>query len=110
MRTCAGEPVNEICQLGAFERFWYVWLAAGGERGIPICVESLTMKPKKPQDPTTASATASGPLAELVDNKLNKSLADQIAEELGEKPEEPARSGASDYARGTAEHEDDPEV
>jgi hypothetical protein len=38
------------------------------------------------------------------------SLADQIAEELGEKPEEPARSGASNYARGTAEHEDDPEV
>ena len=67
------------------------------------------MKPKKTQDPT-APGTASGPLADLVDNKLNTSLADHIAEELDEKPEEPERSGASEYARGTAEHDDDREV
>jgi hypothetical protein len=73
-------------------------------------LERLIMKLKKPQDPTTAPATASGPLAGLVDNKLNTSIVEQIAEELDEKSEEPARSGASDYARGTAEHDDDPDV
>lgn len=55
------------------------------------------MQPKEPN----------GPLAALVDEKLNSSLADQIAEEVREKSEESARSGASDYAHGTAEHDDD---
>jgi hypothetical protein len=64
----------------------------------------------KPRDSTAAPPTASGPLADLVDNTLNKPLAEQIADELDGKPEEPARSGASDYARGTAEHDDDPDV
>jgi hypothetical protein len=49
-------------------------------------------------------------LTDLVDDKLNKSVADQIVEKLDEKQEEPARSGASDYAHGTAEHEDDLEA
>lgn len=52
----------------------------------------------------------SGPLTDLVDEKLNKSVADQIAEELDRQREEPVRSRASDYARGTTEHEDEPEA
>jgi hypothetical protein len=66
------------------------------------------MKPKEPRNPAVPAPT-SGPLTDLVDDKLNNSLADQIAEEL-DKREGPARSGASDYARGTAEHEDEPEA
>ena len=61
------------------------------------------MKPKRP-------APTSGPLTDLVDDKLNRSLADRIADELEEKREEPTRSGVSDYARGTSEHEDDPDA
>ena len=65
------------------------------------------MKRKKPQ---AAPATASGPLADLVDTKLNTSIVEQIAEELDQKSEVPTRSGAGDYARGTAEHDDDADV
>jgi hypothetical protein len=68
----------------------------------------MTTNPKS-HDPA-ASPTASGPLADLVDNTLNKPLADQIVDQLDEQPEEPARSGVTDYARGTAEHDDDPDV
>jgi hypothetical protein len=68
------------------------------------------MKPKRPGDPITPQSPASSPLTDLVDDKLNKSVADQIVEKLDEKQEEPARSGASDYAHGTAEHEDDLEA
>jgi hypothetical protein len=53
---------------------------------------------------------ASGPLADFVDDKLNKPLAEQIAEELEQGPEGPVRSGATDYAGGTTEHEDDRET
>jgi hypothetical protein len=52
----------------------------------------------------------SGPLTDFVDDKLNKPLAEQIAEELEERPESPARSSATDYAHGTTEHEDDSEI
>lgn len=68
------------------------------------------MKPKQPHDPAAAPTPTSGPLTDLVDDKLNRPLAERIAEELEEKREEAARSGVSDYARGTAEHEDDPEA
>ena len=68
------------------------------------------MKPKEEHDPATAPAPTSAPLADLVDTKLNNSLADQLAEALAEEPEEPGRSGVSDYARGTAEHDDDAEA
>jgi hypothetical protein len=70
----------------------------------------LTMKPRETHDPTTTPGPTSGGLTDLVDEKLNKSLADQIAEELDQQREKPARSGASDYARGSAEHEDEPEA
>lgn len=86
-------------------------------------IVNLTMKPKESRDPAaepastkappsrqSGSGRAGGPLTELVDDKLNNSLADQIAEELDEKREQPARSGATDYARGTAEHDDDRET
>jgi hypothetical protein len=43
------------------------------------------MKPKEPHDPTAAPAPPSGPLTNLVDDKLNRSFADQIAEELKRK-------------------------
>ena len=66
------------------------------------------MKPKQLQE--KGPPPASGPLTDLVDEKLNKSLADQIAEELDHEREKSGRSGASDYARGTAEHEDEPEA
>jgi hypothetical protein len=68
------------------------------------------MKPKEPQDPISTPAPRSGPLADLVDDKLNRPLADQIAEEIEERREQPPRSGASDYAGGTGEHDDDPEA
>jgi len=68
----------------------------------------LTMKPKELQE--KGPPPASGPLTDLVDEKLNKSLADQIAEELDHERDKSDRSGASDYARGTAEHEDEPEA
>jgi len=67
------------------------------------------MKPRESHDPSTGPPPTSGPLTDLVDEKLNKSLANQIAEELEQQREEPARSGASDYARGTTEHEDEAE-
>jgi hypothetical protein len=66
------------------------------------------MKPNDSQDSITASA-ASGPLTDLVDDKLNNSLTDQIVEEIEEKRDRPARSGANDYAHGTVEHDDDSE-
>ena len=69
----------------------------------------LTMKPRESHDPVTGPPPTRGPLTDLVDEKLNKSVADQIAEALDQR-EEPARSGASDYARGTTEHEDEPEA
>ena len=68
------------------------------------------MNPKEPHDPTAVPRPTSGPLTDLIDDKLNRSLADRIAEELEENGEEPARSGVSDYARGTAEHDDDPDA
>lgn len=61
------------------------------------------MKPKNDDE----QPATSGPLADFVDDKLNKSLAEQIAEELEEGSRGPVRSGATDYARGTTEHEDD---
>lgn len=63
----------------------------------------------KPKDEGEKPATR-GPLADFVDDKLNKPLVEQIAEELEEGPEEPVRSGATDYAHGTAEHDDDQET
>ena len=68
------------------------------------------MEPKKPQDPTAPQAPTSGPLADLVDDRLNKSLADQVAEQLDEQRETPDGSDASDYARGAAEHDDEPDA
>lgn len=73
-------------------------------------IVELGMKPNEPQDPTIPPAPTRGPLTDLVDDKLSNSLADQIAEELEKKRETPARSGATDYAHGTAEHEDDRET
>jgi hypothetical protein len=71
----------------------------------------LVMKPKEPPDPS-AKPPDTGPLANLVEDELNKSTAEQLAEELEEREErdQPKRSGATDYARGTAEHEDDRET
>ena len=66
------------------------------------------MKPRESQE--KGPPPTSGPLTDLVDEKLNTSLADQIAEELDHQREESGRAGASDYARGTAEHEDEPEA
>ena len=73
-------------------------------------IQELTMEPKKPQDPASAQAPTSGPLTDLVDERLNKSLADQVAEQLEQQPETPARSDAGDYARGAAEHDDEPDA
>lgn len=53
---------------------------------------------------------AAGPLTDLVDETLNKSLVDQIAEQLDQEHEAPAPSRTSDYASGTTEHEDEPEA
>ena len=58
-----------------------------------------------PEVPTT-----SGPLAELVQDKLNKAAEEETAEEVEEVPEAPPRSGVTEYARGTSEHEDDRET
>jgi hypothetical protein len=68
------------------------------------------MKSNDPQNPTTELEPTAAPLTSLVDDKLNKPLADVIAEELDKKGEEHARSGARDYAHGTAEHEDEREA
>jgi hypothetical protein len=69
------------------------------------------MKPKDSPDPS-AEGLDTGPLGDLVEEKLNKSSAEQLAEELEKREErdQPKRSGATDYARGTAEHEDDRET
>jgi hypothetical protein len=64
----------------------------------------------KKLDPTAEPAPKPGPLTELIDNEANDSLASQVADELERREEGPARSGASDYARGTAEHDDDGEA
>jgi len=64
----------------------------------------------KPNDDREEPAAKSGPLADFVDNKLNKPLAEQIAEELEEGRSGPVRSGKTDYAGGTTEHEDDRET
>jgi hypothetical protein len=63
----------------------------------------------RPNDDREEPATTEGPLADLADDKLNKPLAEQIAEAL-EEPAGPVRSGATDYAHGTAEHDDDRET
>ena len=63
----------------------------------------------RPKDDGEKPATG-GPLTDFVDNKLNKPLAEQIAEELEQGAAGPVRSGATDYARGTTEHEDDRET
>jgi hypothetical protein len=63
----------------------------------------------RPKDDGEKPATK-GPLADFVDDKLNKPLAEQIAEELEQGPAGPVRSGATDYARGTTEHDDDQET
>ena len=68
----------------------------------------LTMKPRESHDPTMGTPPTNGPLTDLVDKELNKSVADQIAEELDQ--QRPVRSGVSDYAHGTTEHEDEPEA
>ena len=68
------------------------------------------MKPRESQETPAGPPPASGPLTDLVDEKLNKSLADKVAEEIDHDGEESGRSGASDYARGTTEHEDEPEA
>jgi hypothetical protein len=67
------------------------------------------MAPKTPELPSAEPASKSGPLTELVDDQLNKPLATQVVEEL-EKRDEIPRSGSTDYARGTAEHDDDTEA
>ena len=64
----------------------------------------------KPDDDREKPAPTAGPLADFVDDKLNKSIADQLAEALEEGPPGPTRSGATDYAHGTAEHDDDRET
>jgi hypothetical protein len=62
------------------------------------------------KDDREEPAVPSGPLADFVDDKLNKPLAEQIAEELEDGRSGPVRSGVADYARGTTEHEDDRET
>ena len=64
----------------------------------------------RPNDGDEKPATTSGPLADFVDDKLNKSIAEQVAEALEEGPQGPARTGATDYAHGSAEHDDDRET
>jgi hypothetical protein len=64
----------------------------------------------KPKDEGEEPATTGTPLADFVDDKLNKPLVEQIAEELERGPSGPVRSGATDYARGTTEHDDDRET
>ena len=64
----------------------------------------------RPKDDREEPATTESPLADFVDDKLNKPLSEQIAEELEKGPAGPARSGATDYARGTTEHDDDRET
>ena len=64
----------------------------------------------KPDDDREKPAATGGPLADFVDDKLNQPLADQLAEALEEGPRGPTRSGATDYAHGTAEHDDDRET
>lgn len=64
----------------------------------------------RPKDDREEPATTDGPLADFVDDKLNKPLAEQVAEQLEEGGPGPVRSGATDYARGTTEHEDDREA
>ena len=61
----------------------------------------------RPKDDREEPATSDGPLADFVDDQLNKPLAEQVAEQLEDGG--PVRSGATDYARGTTEHEDDRE-
>jgi hypothetical protein len=66
------------------------------------------MKPNERDDLETPRTT--GPLGDLVDDKLNKPLTEQIAEELEQGRAGPVRSGTTDYAHGTTEHEDDRET
>jgi hypothetical protein len=72
-------------------------------------IVGLGMDSRKP-DPTAEPAPKSGPLTELVEKETSDSIVSQVADELEKREEEPPRSGASDYARGTAEHEDDSEA
>jgi hypothetical protein len=68
------------------------------------------MEPKHPDRQTRTPPTAGAPLADLVENDLNKPLAEQVADEIHEREDEPARTGKDEYARGTAEHDDDHEA
>jgi hypothetical protein len=63
----------------------------------------------RPKDDHEEPATT-GPLGDLVGDKLDKPLAEQIAEELEQESGGPVRSGTTDYAQGTTEHDDDRET
>jgi hypothetical protein len=69
----------------------------------------LAMDPTHPDRQTRKPPKAGAPLADLVENDLNKPLAEQVADEMTNREDQPARKGADDYARGTAEHDDDRE-
>ena len=66
--------------------------------------------PEKEVPKNVRARRTATPLTELVDEELNKSLTDQINEDRDRQRAEPTRSGATDYARGTTEHEDEPAV
>ena len=69
------------------------------------------MDPKHSDRHSPKQPRAGAPLSDLVDDKFNKPLSDQIADELQDREkEEPSRSTADDYARGTTEHDDDSET
>jgi hypothetical protein len=68
------------------------------------------MEPKHPDRQTRKPPRAGAPLADLVENDLNKPLAEQVAEEITNREDQPARQGADDYARGTTEHDDEPDT
>jgi hypothetical protein len=67
------------------------------------------MKPDDPHEPGSTPSPTGSPLNDLVEDKLNNSLADEIAAKLDERDEE-SRTGTSDYASGTAEHDDEPDA
>ena len=68
------------------------------------------MDPKHSDRHSPKQPRPGAPLSDLVDDKFNRPLADQIADELDDREDESRRSGADDYARGTTEHEDDRET
>jgi hypothetical protein len=65
------------------------------------------MEPKHPDRETGKPPKAGAPLADLVENDLNKPLTEQVVDEINERDDQSGRRGVDDYARGTAEHEDD---